>query len=148
MGRKIAIAVFYDQHLNILVQERRSHAKMGEKYGFFGGGIEEGETPEQGLRRELREELDYSPDMLKYWGRFSFEIFRPEGKVIRFGELFLSPITPELMQAQAEDDTAKVLLPIDRIINNTDNEFGPVRFTHFSIVKQDLKGIVKKDLKV
>ena len=49
--REVVIVFFYDKNLNLLVQRRRSHSKVGEKYGFFGGGIEEGESAEQALRR-------------------------------------------------------------------------------------------------
>ena len=48
-SRHVAICVFYDKDLNIVVQERGGHSKAGEKYGFWGGQIEEGETKEQAM---------------------------------------------------------------------------------------------------
>ena len=46
-GRKVALIVFYDKENKILLQDRRKISKRGEEWGFFGGGIEEGETPKQ-----------------------------------------------------------------------------------------------------
>ena len=56
--RRASIILFYDKKGNILFQDRRKISKHGEEYGFFGGGIEEGETPAQALIREIKEELD------------------------------------------------------------------------------------------
>lgn len=44
--RNVVIAIFYDGKENIIFQERGSASKIGEKYGFWGGQIEAGETPE------------------------------------------------------------------------------------------------------
>ncbi len=40
------------------------------KFAMFGGGIEEGESLEQGLLRELQEELEYTPRKHQYWSHF------------------------------------------------------------------------------
>lgn len=42
-------------------------------WGLFGGGLEPGEEPEAGLRRELREELDLDVSELRYVTRFDFD---------------------------------------------------------------------------
>jgi 8-oxo-dGTP diphosphatase len=41
----------------VLICQRRADARFGLKWEFPGGKVEEGETPEACLRRELREEL-------------------------------------------------------------------------------------------
>lgn len=56
--KKVSIVLFYDNHGNILIQDRREMSKWGEEYGFFGGSVEEGESHKQALKRELREELE------------------------------------------------------------------------------------------
>ena len=55
--RKVSTIIFYDDK-KILIQDRRKISKWGEEYGFFGGKIEEGETPEEALKREMKEELN------------------------------------------------------------------------------------------
>jgi len=58
--RKVSIIVFYDNKHRILLQERKKISKFGEKWGFFGGGMDKKETPEQALKREIKEELNYN----------------------------------------------------------------------------------------
>lgn len=55
--RRVALIVPYTSDGRILLQDRRDISKIGEEWGFFGGGIESGETPEQALLREVKEEL-------------------------------------------------------------------------------------------
>jgi 8-oxo-dGTP diphosphatase len=58
--RRVSLIIFYTEEGRILLQDRKGISKAGETWAYFGGGIEEGETPEQALVRETREELDYS----------------------------------------------------------------------------------------
>lgn|SRR5574341_2553713 len=58
MHNDIALIFFYKDE-KILVQDRRDISKFGEEWGFFGGRIEAGETPEQAVVRETKEELSY-----------------------------------------------------------------------------------------
>ncbi len=61
--RNVAILLLENDG-KILLQKRSMNAKrFAGKWGLFGGGIEEGETPELGLRREISEELNLK---LKY----------------------------------------------------------------------------------
>ncbi|MFA7243922.1 MAG: DUF4202 family protein [Patescibacteria group bacterium] len=64
----VSLIVFYDPKGKIMLQDRRGHSKVGEEWGFFGGHIEEGETPEQTLIREIQEELDIAISDYKYIG--------------------------------------------------------------------------------
>lgn len=51
-GRKVSIVIFYEPEGDIVFQERGKASKLGEKYAFFGGGIEEGESSLEALKRE------------------------------------------------------------------------------------------------
>ncbi|MBN2094484.1 MAG: NUDIX hydrolase [Candidatus Aenigmarchaeota archaeon] len=66
--QKIALISFYDEEGRILLQDRRGMSKYGEEWGFFGGGIEKGETPEEAIVRETKEELDYDLEDIQYLG--------------------------------------------------------------------------------
>jgi len=62
MKRNVSLLLLFDKEKRILLQHRTSDAKrLPDFWGFFGGGIEEGETPEQALARESKEELDFTP---------------------------------------------------------------------------------------
>ena len=61
MARNVAIIILYDQDKKILLQHRAEDAERLPGYwAFFGGGIEVGETPEQAVKREALEELNYT----------------------------------------------------------------------------------------
>ena len=57
-------------------------------WGFFGGHVESGETPEIAMRRELLEEIGYEPPVL-----FEFDS-RQEGAVLR--HIYHAPLTVDI----------------------------------------------------
>jgi 8-oxo-dGTP diphosphatase len=58
--RNVSVLILYDSESRILLQHRTKDAPTFPDYwAFFGGGIEEGESAEQAVRRESREELAY-----------------------------------------------------------------------------------------
>lgn len=55
-----------------LLQDRRSiHKEVYLEWGFFGGGIEPGESAEEAVLRESREELGWAPVRVEFIGRQS-----------------------------------------------------------------------------
>lgn len=64
--RKVALMVFYDTERRILLQDRRDISKFGEEWGFFGGRLEGSETLEEGVTREVGEELTYDIQKNEY----------------------------------------------------------------------------------
>jgi|SRR5690606_2438226 len=75
----------------ILIQDRRGHKKPD--WGFFGGSIEEGETPAVAVIRESKEELglDLKEDDLRYLGESI--IYWDEVSILR--HFFLYPTNQE-----------------------------------------------------
>ena len=59
-------------------------------WGFFGGHIDPGETPEEAVKRELLEEISYAPPRVSEFRCYS------DSQVIR--HVFHAPLTVELNQ--------------------------------------------------
>ena len=64
---QVTALILYDEKHRILLQHRTDDAPtFPGHWGFFGGEIERGETPEQAVKREALEELAYAlrrPDL-------------------------------------------------------------------------------------
>ena len=58
MARLLVVAAVVERDGRIMLCQRRPEVHNGLKWEFPGGKIEPGESPEQALARELREELD------------------------------------------------------------------------------------------
>lgn len=124
--RPVAIVIFYDKDLNIIVQERGDHTRLGEKYGFFGGRIKEGETPEKAMKREFLEEIGYIPKSLEYWTKDEY-IVQEEGKYKGWlikSHVFLSPITPKLETTKITEGKGIVIMTIDEAIKSKEFPIG------------------------
>jgi mutator protein MutT len=100
-----------------LLQHRGPNADYDPNtWGFFGGHIEPGETPEQAVHREMREELqiDIQPT---YFGRYEHD--SQWGRVERF--VFIAPLTTSLeqlrKQQQEGDDLGLFSLEEARALN-------------------------------
>jgi 8-oxo-dGTP diphosphatase len=65
--RDVTAAVILENG-RVLVAQRAPSEKMAGKWEFPGGKIEPGETPQQCLKREIREELDMEIDVLEFFG--------------------------------------------------------------------------------
>lgn len=69
--REVASLAIYNPKLKkILVQDRTSISKYGEEVTFFGGGLDNGETPIQAARRESKEELGNVFSSYEYLWKF------------------------------------------------------------------------------
>ena len=75
LTRHLSVLIPYRQKSNgqfeVFLQQRDANAPTFPRYiGFFGGGIEEGETPEAAMRRETREELCIELGEIFFVGHF------------------------------------------------------------------------------
>lgn len=96
--RKVSLIIFYDKNGRILLQDRRGISKHGKEWGYFGGHIEQGETPEEAVVRETKEELDVDLKNYKYIGVVSSH--DACGTIVR--HVFISPLPPMSQLHQKE----------------------------------------------
>ncbi len=118
MKSRKSLIIFCDAKENILIQDRRTIKKPSKPYGFFGGSIEEGETPEQALKREIQEELTLTltrfklmkkivlknPEVEMEWHIFLAPIPDLGKVVVEEGQLFLTTIEEALKLDISERD--------------------------------------------
>ena len=75
--RVISILVPYqirDGVISVFLQKRSDTAqRLPGYFGFFGGGREGDENPDQTLRREIMEELKFVPEGYQHLGKYEFE---------------------------------------------------------------------------
>ena len=89
MKHKVALIILYDHEKNFLLQHRtRDAAVLPDYWAFFGGGIKEGETPEDGVRRKAYEELNYKLKAPRFFIEQDFRIDAVEGHMYVFIEAF------------------------------------------------------------
>jgi len=72
--RRVSIFVLKDKKGRLLLQHRAEDARRLPGYwGFFGGGIEENEEPEDAVRREAKEELGIDLENLEFFKRYELQ---------------------------------------------------------------------------
>jgi len=75
--RKISILVPYileEGEVSVYLQKRSKNAKrLPDYFGFFGGGAEGDERPEEALRREMQEEIAFIPEGYAFFKEYDFE---------------------------------------------------------------------------
>jgi 8-oxo-dGTP diphosphatase len=107
--RRVSGIVFFDEKKRILLQDRCGISKRGEEWGFFGGHLENNETPEEAMLREVREELDFElKDSYRFIGEFHFQ--HPELRVIEY--VFVAPIKNNLKLFTVKEGAGMRLLSI------------------------------------
>lgn len=68
---KCSGVIFHDV-LRLLLEDRRRINKHGEHWSFFGGVIEEGESIEEALKKEIMEELSYPLKAYTFFKKYTF----------------------------------------------------------------------------
>ena len=85
----VALIILYDSDNRFLLQHRTTRAERAPGYwGFFGGSIKKGETPEDTVRREAFEELNYTAKDPKLIVEQDFKLNQVLGHMYVFIEAF------------------------------------------------------------
>lgn len=75
--RKVSVFTPYriiNDSVYLFMQKRaKDNPRGGNMFGFFGGGIEESETPEEALTREAKEELGIIPKNFSLFKKYDLE---------------------------------------------------------------------------
>ena len=69
----VAAAVIVNKDGKILVTQRSKNDNLSLKWEFPGGKIEDGETAEECLKREIMEELNLEIEVLGYLGSCKYD---------------------------------------------------------------------------
>lgn len=95
--------IFKSEDNRILLQHRAEDTRHNPNlWGFFGGHIEDGETPEEAVVRETKEELSINLKDYIFYKKYSY--LNQEGKP-REKNIFIAPLSypiEELKQKQQE----------------------------------------------
>jgi hypothetical protein len=110
--RWVSVILFYNKKGQILLQGRSGKvSKSGEEWGFFGGGIDEGETPEQAILREVKEELGYDLKKVIKIGNYENQYYNPKAKAHRklYRTIFATPLNDKIINSKViEGDKSKL----------------------------------------
>jgi len=74
------IAAIIIKDIKVLIAQRAEGQKLAGKWEFPGGKIEDGETPEECLKREIKEELDIDIEVGEFFGE---SVYHYETETIR-----------------------------------------------------------------
>jgi 8-oxo-dGTP diphosphatase len=100
--RRVSILAPYNSDKEILLQHRTKDATyLPDYWGFFGGGIDQGETPEDAVKREAMEELGIeikNPQLFK-----RYEIEEEKGTYERFIYIFPTSLTAKQLKSQQQE---------------------------------------------
>ncbi len=95
--RKVSILIpyiFKNNTISVYLQKRSKDAKrLPDCFGFFGGGIEENESPEQALRREMKEEINFVPEGYSYFKKYNFSASIKNFFILKVDKDFENKIT-------------------------------------------------------
>ncbi len=72
MFRSASAFITHNNKLLVLHRDNIPTITDPDKWSVIGGGIEDDETPEEGMQREIKEESNLTPKNLKYLGRLDF----------------------------------------------------------------------------
>ncbi len=74
MRKDVSCCVILNKQNEVLLQKKTmSYPWFPGKWCLFGGGIKSGESPEQTVKRELKEELRYKVNNLRFFGIAEYE---------------------------------------------------------------------------
>jgi 8-oxo-dGTP diphosphatase len=105
----VTMAVLYQKNQHFLMQLRDDKEQIlyPGKWGLFGGHLESGETPEEGMIREVREEINYLMAKPKLFRGYSDRYYS------RY--IFFAPLSVSLDSLELNEGQDLALVPLENI---------------------------------
>jgi len=104
--RRVALFVLKDEEGRALLQHREKTAlRLPDYWAFFGGEIEENETPEDAVRREAKEELGIEFKNLEFFKRYEFQ--QEDGLHEKF--VFIAPLSVSFKELRRQQEEGQNL---------------------------------------
>jgi NAD+ diphosphatase len=95
-------AIIFDWNERLLMVRRGIEPHYG-KLDFPGGFVDPGESAEQAMIREIKEELDLVPDKISYWGSFPNE-YLYSGTIVNTTDIVFKCIISDFSKLKHLDD--------------------------------------------
>jgi len=88
--RDVAVLILEKDRMILLQKRSKTEKRFPDSWGLFGGGLKEGETPEQALQREIKEEvgLELKDPMLSASYPYELKESNEAGTVYVFKEFY------------------------------------------------------------
>ncbi len=105
----VALAILYQADRFLLqLRDDLPQIRHPGQWAFFGGHLEAGESPEQGLWRELAEEIGYQPPKIQHFGSFL-----TDAQIMR--HVFYAPLTVRVDELQLNEGQDLGLFTIEEV---------------------------------
>lgn len=120
---QISIVIFYNND-KVVLRQGKVHQDPSS-YDFWGGNLQNQETPLQCIKRVLNQDLNYYPSVIKYWTDYEFTLQSPGP---RQGDhyilhIFVSPITPNLLFTQIKGGTKLAIFSLSELLEHPELDF-------------------------
>jgi 8-oxo-dGTP pyrophosphatase MutT (NUDIX family) len=76
--RDVAVLILEKEKLILLQKRSKTEKRFPDSWGLFGGGFKDGESPEQAIQREIKEELGFVLKAPMLVGTHPYELEEPK----------------------------------------------------------------------